>query len=236
MATIKPLERGEIIDTIGALPDVSLDFDEAITIFRDQPKRGGKTYSLMLSRALSAAERRLEEQRKRIAYLESLSRTDELTGLLNRRGFMEELRRALGRARRAGEAGVVLYCDLDGFKAVNDRYGHSAGDAMLRHVATLLCQGVREIDAVARLGGDEFAVLLADTSRRDGSKRARALERALSQSHCVHQGVQLPVAVSIGQECYGAEDDADALLARADMAMYCAKRRKETTRLHTAAE
>jgi diguanylate cyclase (GGDEF)-like protein len=192
----------------------------------------------LLERALTvaaAAEERLAEQNRRIAFLESLSRTDELTGLNNRRGLVEELRKALARARRTGETGVVIFCDVDSFKAINDAYGHTAGDEVLRTIGQTIAASVREIDTVARLGGDEFAVILANTTRRDGAKRARMLQRDLD--NCRHRigASSVAVRVSLGIEPYGADDDADDLLARADMDMYCNKRRKAATQLRTAA-
>jgi diguanylate cyclase (GGDEF)-like protein len=196
---------------------------------------------VLLERALAvaaAAEDRIAEQNRRIAFLEGLSRTDELTGLMNRRGFIDELKRALARARRSGESGVVIFCDVDDFKSVNDRFGHAGGDEVLRIIARTITASVREIDMVARIGGDEFAVLLADTSRRDGAKRARMLQRELDR--CVYRlaGERFQVGVSLGIEPYGPHDEAKDVLARADMDMYCNKRRKaaNTLRVAVAAE
>jgi diguanylate cyclase (GGDEF)-like protein len=192
----------------------------------------------LLERALAvaaAAEERLAEQNQRIAFLESLSRTDELTGLLNRRGLIEELRKALARARRTGETGVVIFADVDSFKSINDSFGHQVGDEVLRTIGQILAASVREIDTVARLAGDEFAIILANTTRRDGAKRARMLQRELDR--CRHRIGErtIPVYVSLGLEPYGADDDAKDLLARADMDMYCNKRRKASAQLRTAA-
>ena len=107
-----------------------------------------------------AADRRVAELEARLAYLEDLVVTDELTGALNRRGFVMEFTRALDAARRGGPRGVVIVCDLDGFKTINDRLGHAVGDEVLRQVGRLLIRGVRRMDVTARLGGDEFALLL----------------------------------------------------------------------------
>jgi diguanylate cyclase (GGDEF)-like protein len=193
----------------------------------------------LLDHALSVAadaEARLAEQNARIAFLEGLSRTDELTGLLNRRGFEDELKRALARARRTGETGVLIACDVDGFKRINDSHGHAAGDEVLRRIAHTIAASVREIDAVARLGGDEFAVLLAATDLRNGSKRARTLQHTLDALEHVWDGQILRVGVSLGIEPYGPNDDGADLMARSDMAMYCDKRRKVTAAFRSAAE
>ena len=191
----------------------------------------------LLERALAfaaAAEERIAEQNRRIVFLEGLSRTDELTGLLNRRGFVEELKRALARARRSGESGVVIFCDVDQFKSVNDRFGHAGGDEVLRVIARTVAVSVREVDTVARIGGDEFAVLLTDATRRDGAKRARMLQRELDRCAYPLEGKILHVGVSLGMEPYGPHDEAADLLARADMDMYCNKRRKAANALRVA--
>ena len=91
--------------------------------------------------------------------LAQLTRTDALTGLLNRFGFNERLDETLGRAKRSGSSGVVLFLDLDGFEPVNDRFGHGVGDALLKHVASIPQRSVRRKDVPARLGGDEFGIL-----------------------------------------------------------------------------
>jgi diguanylate cyclase (GGDEF)-like protein len=195
---------------------------------------GENRVQALLERALAfaaAAEERIEEQNRRIVFLEGLSRSDELTGLLNRRGFIEELKRALARARRTGESGVVIFCDVDHFKNVNDRFGHAGGDEVLRTIARTITASVREIDTVARIGGDEFAVLLADATRRDGAKRARMLQRELDRCAYLLDGKTLHVGVSLGIEPYGPHDEAKDLLARADMDMYCNKRRKAANAL-----
>jgi diguanylate cyclase (GGDEF)-like protein len=150
---------------------------------------------------------------------------------MNRRGFVEELKKALARARRSGETGIVIFCDVDGFKRINDRFGHAGGDEVLRAVARTIAGSVREIDTVARLGGDEFAVLLAHTSRRDGAKRARMIQRELDRCSYRVDGKATQVGVSLGIEAYGPHDEVDDLLARADMDMYCNKRRKAANAL-----
>jgi diguanylate cyclase (GGDEF)-like protein len=193
----------------------------------------------LVERALAvatAAEERLAEQSRRIAFLEGLSRTDELTGLLNRRGFLDELRRAIARARRTGEAGVVIYGDIDRFKEINDLYGHACGDAVLREAARTVAGAVREIDTVARLGGDEFAILLAHTSARHGRKRARALQGLVDRITCDFGGHRVTARMSLGTEPYSADDEAEPLLSRADTDMYCNKRRRSGVALASAAE
>lgn len=194
---------------------------------------------VLLERALIYAariERQLADQTQRIAYLQDLSRTDDLTGLLNRRGFMDQFRRALAYARRYGHEGLLLYCDLDSFKSVNDAYGHAAGDALLQLTGKTLLDAVRDCDVVGRLGGDEFAVVLVQTSWRDGLKRAQTIQWRLEQTTLDFDDQAIPLRVSIGYEAYGPEDAIDDLICRADMAMYYFKRRKHVPIAQVAAE
>jgi diguanylate cyclase (GGDEF)-like protein len=193
----------------------------------------------LLERALIYAaqiERRLADQDQRIAYLQDLSQTDDLTGLMNRRGFMDQFRRALAHARRYGHQGLLLYCDLDGFKSVNDAYGHAAGDALLQLTGKTLTAAVRDCDIVGRLGGDEFAIVLAQTTWRDGLKRAQTIQWRLEQTALKFDGHEIPLHVSIGYEAYGPDDAIDDLMCRADMAMYYYKHRKHEPMAQAAAE
>src|SRR5260370_29688258 len=123
---------------------------------------------------VAEAEERLATLQTRIEYLEGLSVTDELTGLLNRRGFLAQLDRALASARRGGPHGVLMICDLDGFKQINDRHGHLAGDEVLCQVGGLLARHVRRSDTVARLAGDEFAILLVGAHLLSAGRQAPA--------------------------------------------------------------
>jgi diguanylate cyclase (GGDEF)-like protein len=183
----------------------------------------------LLERALivaAEAQQQLTEQRERIASLEALSFTDELTGLFNRRGFHEQLRRILAVSRRIESTGVLAFIDLDRFKAINDGLGHVAGDAVLRHVANLLNDNTRATDVVARLGGDEFAAALVHTSPGYGRRRAEALEQSLNSSVVHYEGYKIPVHASFGIKAFGPDTEAESLLARADAAMYRNKRGK----------
>ncbi len=193
----------------------------------------------LVEQALGAAEEVesfLAEQTARIAYLENLTLTDELTGLRNRRGFNEQLRRTLASANRYGDEGVLVFCDLDNFKVVNDSFGHHVGDFVLKKLARVIEAEVRETDMVARLGGDEFAVLMVQTNWRDGFKRAQMLCRAVNRTIVTHNGHEIHVAASFGVEPFGPNDEEINLVARADMAMYINKRKKASISLNTAAE
>ncbi len=230
LATVETADLSATIDLIAdrLLRDVPPDDSDDET--RQQ---------VLLERALIYAariERQLADQTQRIAYLQDLSRTDDLTGLLNRRGFMDQFRRALAYARRYGHEGLLLYCDLDSFKSVNDAYGHAAGDALLQLTGKTLTGAVRDCDVVGRLGGDEFAVVLVQTSWRDGLKRAQTIQWRLEQATLEFEDHAIPLRVSIGYEAYGPADAIDDLMCRADMAMYYFKRRKQAPIARVAAE
>jgi diguanylate cyclase (GGDEF)-like protein len=156
--------------------------------------------------------------------LDRLASHDSLTGLANRRQFLERLEQALARARRHTGGFALLFIDLNDFKDVNDRYGHAAGDAVLCAVARRLIERVRETDTVARLGGDEFVILL-DAAHDDAAlaRLAHDLRRALRQP-VDHHGRHLHIDASVGISRHPHDgDDADTLIAAADTAMYRAK-------------
>ncbi|MBI2584951.1 MAG: GGDEF domain-containing protein [Rhodospirillales bacterium] len=177
--------------------------------------------------ALAAAGRALmlaERAERRLAELERLAVTDALTGLLNRRGLEAELKRVMAAARRYREKGVLIFVDLDGFKPINDTYGHAAGDAVLAHVARLLAAHIRATDFAARLGGDEFAVLLTRTDWQQGLKRAESFDALINGATVAWQGRAIAVHASFGFQTYGSGDDLLRALNEADHAMYAAKR------------
>ncbi len=164
--------------------------------------------------------------------LELRARTDALTGLLNRRAFLEDLHRRLERQNMEQPAtpqagGAVLFVDLDNFKPLNDRMGHEAGDQALIAVGRLLRDIVRPTDLVARIGGDEFAVWLQDADAEAAGMRAGAMCRtAVVVLPGLIPGCTLPLTFSIGGAVRAVDgsDTPDTLLARADTAMYTAKR------------
>lgn len=164
-------------------------------------------------------ERRLAELR-----LEKLANTDELTGLPNRRHFLELVRREMVRSRRFGKSLCVAMVDLDDFKKVNDTHGHGVGDLALQHVARTVMALRRAVDVVGRLGGEEFCILFPEARLEAGLAAAHRVVRGLADSVMEHEGVRLRLTVSMGLTEYVEGESLDELLRRSDEALYEAKR------------
>lgn len=164
----------------------------------------------------AAADRRVATLEQRIAHLETLIVSDELTGLLNRRGFLSVFARANAAARRNGVGGVLVVCDLDGFKKVNDQLGHARGDEVLRQLGAILRRKTRKMDAVARLGGDEFALMMVGVTLPVAKRKCQWLGRVIGT---------IGIGASFGLAAFDGQDSDEAVLHRADMAMYEEKRR-----------
>lgn len=174
--------------------------------------------------AAIGAERKFMTQSLHIEEIERLACTDELTGAYNRRGFQQEFERILAAANRYNETGILIYVDLDGFKPINDTYGHAAGDLVLCEVVRTLQENSRPNDLVARLGGDEFAVLLSRTDWQNGLNRAEVIKHALN-TKCVNWNAKtISIRASLGYQRFGPDDSHADILHQADVAMYEAKR------------
>ncbi|MGR4862441.1 GGDEF domain-containing protein [Caulobacter sp. LARHSG274] len=159
---------------------------------------------------------------------QGLADLDVLAPVLNRRAFLREIRRVAAFAQRYGSPASLVFFDLDGFKAVNDRFGHAAGDAALRAVAERLQGHVRETDVVGRLGGDEFAVLLVQADQRTAQAKAEALAAAVRDAPVQVGEWSVPLRISFGVREIEPGADPEAALAQADAAMLLKKRvRKE---------
>ncbi len=151
----------------------------------------------------------------------ALARTDFVTGALNARAFHEETRIEAERARRSGHSLTVAYVDLDNFKAINDNFGHSRGNDVLRQVAETMKSDLRLGDRVSRVGGDEFALLLPETGYARGRQAITRLQATLRRAMEQHGW---PVTFSIGVAVFDAPAmDIDAILRKADEMMYQAK-------------
>ena len=159
----------------------------------------------------------------KIAELEARADVDPLLDILNRRGFERELARSLAYVRRYGTDATLMVIDLDGFKGVNDRHGHAAGDALLKAVAAALRGKVRASDVVARLGGDEFGVLLWNVDAGRAAAKGVELENIIAQARADHNGAALQVGASAGAVALAPESSAEAIIDAADKAMYARK-------------
>lgn len=165
--------------------------------------------------------RELSARTRGEAVARSEALTDELTGVLNRRGFRTLAEHQLRTARRRGSDVVVLYVDLVGFKGINDRHGHAEGDRALREVAAILQRTVRDTDLVGRMGGDEFALLaVAGTQEAERAVRAR-IDSALAAYNGL-PGQRFAIELTIGAAHLAANPEAelDDLLRSADTALY----------------
>lgn len=170
------------------------------------------------------AEQRLIEQGRRISHLEALSMTDELTGLANRRALKEFMTRTLSAAKRYNENGTLVFIDVDNFKAVNDTFGHDAGDCVLRYIASFLVNNTRTSDVVIRLGGDEFVVVLVRCKAEQGRERAGKLMDSLNDLVVPYGKIRIPVSATVGSEPYGPKSRYADVLRRADHRMLANKK------------
>ncbi len=160
----------------------------------------------------------------RLAEAEELADRDALTPVLNRRAFVRELGRIRTFAQRYGSPASLVYFDIDGFKGVNDRYGHAAGDAALQAVAARLAANVRESDIVGRMGGDEFAVILAQADRATAEAKARSLAHEIEKSPIEFGDWTAPIHISYGVREISQTQEPEEIVAEADAAMFLRKR------------
>ncbi|HEC18231.1 MAG TPA: EAL domain-containing protein [Gammaproteobacteria bacterium] len=176
---------------------------------------------IMRGLILDITEQKTAEER--IVYL---AEHDSLTGLINRRRFQKELERAISFSQRYQQQGAVLFIDLDQFKYVNDTYGHQYGDEYLLDVSRRLSQVLRRTDILGRLGGDEFGVIIPKCSYEEAHTVGMALLGALAQENLEYGGKVIPVSASIGIALFPSQSAVPSdLLAKADAAMYTAKRK-----------
>lgn len=179
--------------------------------------RGDLTYFASIERDVTTEEELLSE-------LERLSRTDPLTGLINRRALHDVAEVELSRYKRGGIAFCLIALDLDFFKSINDTYGHAAGDKILQAVSEVLKKQDRPYDFAARIGGEEFCILISNACLMDACGFAERVRKAISEIEIVDQGKLIHVTTSIGiAEVNKSDIDMDSILKRADQALYKAK-------------
>jgi diguanylate cyclase (GGDEF)-like protein/PAS domain S-box-containing protein len=195
----------------------------AIAILRSGPSWSVDEMHLVegVARQLGIAFAQVEH----VALLERISRTDPLTGLLNRRAFDAELARRVAHGERTGRAGALVFVDLDNFKQVNDRLGHAGGDAVLVDIGRLLTDGLRAADLAVRFGGDEFGLWLEETDEAGATRVAERLLAAMAplnarvwnDMNCT-QALGLSIGIAVHEPLRG--ETCEELVARADAAMY----------------
>ena len=180
--------------------------------------------AFMLSSLSGHITRSIERLRKQTEAMAQLAHTDALTGLANRRHLIEQLEREFTRAKRYRRPLALLYLDLDGFKLINDQFGHLFGDEILRNIALSMRAVLRAADLLARVGGDEFAVLLPETTIKGAVGVATKLSRALTAFGANLSQTIPDLTFSAGVAQMRFEDDSiDDLLMRADTVQYQAK-------------
>lgn len=151
------------------------------------------------------------------------ARTDFLTGLRNRRAFQEELARQFAQRQRQSVHFSLIMIDIDQFKVFNDHYGHLAGDLALRSVAKVLTATIREMDLICRFGGDEFAVICPGSNLHEAAVAAERARQAVAAQSLSLKHVDVKITVSLGLAEVTSEEVMDALIQRADDALYSAK-------------
>ncbi len=168
------------------------------------------------------------ERHRLLMEMHRRSLVDQLTGILNRRGFEEQMIREMKLARRRRRTMTILYADIDDFKAINDTHGHAEGDKALREVADLLASSFRESDIVARLGGDEFVVVALDTSMRDIAFPERRLQVALADRNATTDR-PYRISLALGMALYDPDEPCSIweLVSRADGRMYQRKAKRQ---------
>lgn len=204
------------------------DADEMLGQLKRTPKQNwtGSISSMMIllrqaQNIITKFEQHIKTQDQHIADLQRLSTTDTLTGISNRRGFLQIFNRELDRVDRdKSQGGLLIMIDLDNFKTINDKYGHAAGDTALKVVSSTLANDIRTMDSVGRMGGDEFVILFVNTNRIDALERAQFLIKTLNNLSFIWQGEEVPIRASLGLKQYGKGSKAKHIFRTADARMY----------------
>lgn len=168
-------------------------------------------------------EKEIAIRKKAEKELRILANTDVLTGVNNRRRFMELLKNEISRVNRTKRPLSIMMLDIDFFKKVNDNYGHAVGDIVLCHFVDVVQDCVRDIDIIGRMGGEEFVVMLPETPQEKAATAAERIRLAVAKREIVLPQEKFNISVSIGVAQFQKGESSDMLLNRADEAMYRAK-------------
>jgi diguanylate cyclase (GGDEF)-like protein len=210
LSLVKPLRSAARLDPCGIEHDAEI----------------GRRARSRYKRRIAELEARLLRAQTTIQELAAKVETDALLDMPNRRGFERELKRALGYVERYGSGTAVIFIDLDDFKSINDRYGHLAGDVVLKAVAVTLRGMLRTSDVFARFGGDEFAVLPWNVNQINARTKALALEKAIADLQIPHSFGMLSVRASAGLAMPRPGHTFEQVIEKADEDMYGRKRSK----------
>ena len=172
---------------------------------------------------MNDAEQRIHALEEQLRHMSELVREDQLTGSLNRRGLDDVFERETARADRRGTPLCVAVLDLDDFKRLNDTYGHMAGDGALKHLVQIVKSTLRSMDVIARFGGEEFLILLPETTVEAAAQTMTRLQRELTRHFFMHENEKILITFSAGVALRLPNEDQEALMHRADQAMYQAK-------------
>ena len=169
------------------------------------------------------AEARIKQLENELAQVSDQVHTDQLTGILNRRGMDEVFASELGRAESSQAPLCVALLDIDNFKKLNDTLGHQAGDQALIHLAQVIKESLRPSDSVARFGGEEFVIILPDTPLKEGVEAVERLQREMTKKFFLNNNDRILVTFSAGVALRNSGEDQEDIVGRADKAMYIAK-------------
>ncbi|GAB4139775.1 MAG: diguanylate cyclase [Sphingomonadales bacterium] len=177
-----------------------------------------------LLREVELLRREIDETHLRLSEMERLADTDSLAPIANRRAFVRELSRVISYSERYDVPASLVFLDVNGMKQINDEMGHSAGDAVLIHVANSLVANVRESDTVGRLGGDEFAVLLVQANDEAAQVKGAQLAGLITETPLKIDGRELRIQVAFGAYTFKAGEKPTDIIDQADRRMYANKR------------
>lgn len=168
-------------------------------------------------------QREIGDLKREIAEMDQHVYLDTLTGLPNRRYFVQSLQSRVERCRRYGDNCAVLFLDVDDLKKINDNHGHAAGDIVLARLAQILRLHIRTSDIAARIGGDEFGLLFDNMDADEVEKKIAYLVDQFGKANCTYADQSLPVDANVRYCFVGPKDTVEGLMSRADAAMYRAK-------------
>ena len=179
---------------------------------------------ILARQEVQEAEQRIHSLEAKLQHMSELVREDQLTGSLNRRGLDDVFERETARADRRGTPLCVALLDLDDFKRLNDTFGHQAGDGALKHLVKIVKDTLRTMDVIARFGGEEFLILLPETTVEAAATTMTRLQRELTKHFFLHENEKVLITFSAGVALRQPNEEQAALVKRADMAMYEAKK------------